>query len=104
MTPSTRRQFRSGFLTGDTNYSWKTVFKSTRILIYMMLGEELRQARMAAGMTQENLAFHARISRNYVSLLELNAKSPTIDVLDRICGALGVRTSVLIARRERRRR
>lgn len=66
-----------------------------------MLGEELRKARMRAGLTQEELAFRADISRNYVSLLELGEKSPTVQVLLRICKALGVRASAVIARIER---
>jgi transcriptional regulator with XRE-family HTH domain len=68
-----------------------------------MLGEELRKARLEAGLTQEDLAFRARVSRNYVSLLELGAKSPTVETLDRICRAMGVRASVVMARWERRR-
>jgi transcriptional regulator with XRE-family HTH domain len=67
----------------------------------MQLGKELRKARLAAGLTQEELAFKADISRNYVSLLELGEKSPTVQVLLRICKALGVRASALIARIER---
>jgi transcriptional regulator with XRE-family HTH domain len=52
-------------------------------------------------MTQEELAFKADISRNYVSLLELGEKSPTVQILLRICKALGVRASTIIARVER---
>jgi transcriptional regulator with XRE-family HTH domain len=52
-------------------------------------------------MTQEELAFKADISRNYVSLLELGEKSPTVQLLLRICKALGVRASTIIARIER---
>ena len=66
-----------------------------------MLGEEIRKARLAAGLTQEELAFKADISRNYVSLLELDEKSPTVQVLMRICKALGVKASRMIARLER---
>jgi transcriptional regulator with XRE-family HTH domain len=62
-----------------------------------MLGDEIRKARLAAKLTQEQLAFEADISRNYVSLLELNQKSPTVDVLLRIARALGIRASALIA-------
>ncbi|HZZ30077.1 MAG TPA: helix-turn-helix transcriptional regulator [Pirellulales bacterium] len=65
-----------------------------------MLGEEIRKVRLAAGVTQEELAFRAKISRNYVSLLELNQKSPTVDVLLRIAKGLDVRPSLLIARLE----
>lgn len=66
-----------------------------------MLGKELRKARIAAGLTQEELAFKADVSRNYVSLLELELKSPTLQMLLRICKALGVRASTIIARVER---
>ena len=66
-----------------------------------MLGEELREARLAAGLTQEKLAFRARVHRTYISLLERNRKSPTIDVLIRLCRALNVSASKLIAKVER---
>ena len=65
-----------------------------------VLGDELRKARLKAGLTQEDLAFKARISRNYVSLLELDQKSPTVAVLLRVCRAMKVRPSRLIARIE----
>lgn len=54
-----------------------------------------------AGITQEELAFRAKLSRNYISLLELNEKSPTFDTLTAICQAIGIRVSVLVARVER---
>jgi len=69
----------------------------------MQLGSELRRAREAAGLSQETLAFEANVHRTYVSLLELDKKSPTIDVLSRICKALKVKPSELLARVERRR-
>ena len=69
-----------------------------------MLGEEIRKSRLASGFTQEELAFEAGISRNYVSLLELNQKSPTVDVLLRICDAMGVSAAKIIARVERKRK
>ena len=66
-----------------------------------MLGEEIRKARTKAGLTQEELAYEAGISRNYVSLLELNQKSPTVDVLLRLCGAMGISAGAMIKRVER---
>jgi transcriptional regulator with XRE-family HTH domain len=66
-----------------------------------MLGEELRKAREKAGLTQEELSFAAKIDRTYVSQLERDLKSPTLDVLFRICEALGVPASKLIARVEK---
>ena len=67
-----------------------------------MLGEELRTARTEAGLTQEELAFEAEISRNYVSLLELNQKSPKVDVLFRVCEAMGISAAELIGRVEQK--
>ena len=46
--------------------------------------------------SQVPLAFDAQVSRNYVSLLELNEKSPTVDVLLRICRAMGVSAADII--------
>lgn len=62
-----------------------------------MLGEQLRAARLAREWSQEKLAEEAGISRNYVSLLELNQKSPTVDVLLAVCGALGVSAAEILA-------
>jgi transcriptional regulator with XRE-family HTH domain len=65
-----------------------------------MLGEELRRAREAAGLTQEGLADRAGVDRTYISLLERERQSPSVDMLFRVCAALGVRPSVLLARVE----
>jgi transcriptional regulator with XRE-family HTH domain len=68
-----------------------------------MLGNELRKAREAAELTQEELSFEAKVDRTYVSQLENDKKSPTVDVLFRICDALGIAASELIARVEKAR-
>jgi transcriptional regulator with XRE-family HTH domain len=61
-----------------------------------MLGEEIRKARLSAELTQEELAFKAGISRQYVSLLELNEKSPTVDTLIRLCKAMGASAGKIV--------
>lgn len=66
-----------------------------------MLGEEIRKARMKAGLTQEELAFRADVSRQYVSLLELNQKSPTVDLLIRLCRAMDTSAGRIVARVEK---
>lgn len=68
----------------------------------VLLGEALRQARLKAGISQENLSFEAKIDRTYVSQLENGHKSPTVDVLFRICPVLGMAASELIAQVEQR--
>lgn len=65
-----------------------------------MLGDVLKSYREEAGMTQEALAFEAELDRTYISQLERNKKSPTVDVLFRLCEAMGVKASELIARVE----
>jgi transcriptional regulator with XRE-family HTH domain len=52
-------------------------------------------------MTQEQVAAEAGIDRPHLSLLENNRKSPTVDTLRRICRALGVPASEILARVER---
>lgn len=65
-----------------------------------MLGDELRKARNKAGLTQEEVAARARISREYVSQLERNRQSPTVDMLLRVCRILGVSAATIIAKVE----
>jgi transcriptional regulator with XRE-family HTH domain len=67
----------------------------------MSLGDELRKARADAGLTQEELAYSAGLDRAYISQLENDHKSPTVDTLFRLCEALGVAPSRIIARVER---
>lgn len=55
-------------------------------------------------MSQEQVAFTAGIDRTYLSELENNHKSPTVEMLFRICEALGVGAAGMIARVEEERR
>jgi transcriptional regulator with XRE-family HTH domain len=68
--------------------------------LYGVIGKHLRAAREAAGLTQEELAFKTGLSRNYISLLELDQKSPTLQVLLRVCEKLDVSASKMIAKVE----
>lgn len=68
-----------------------------------MLGEELRKAREVAELTQEQLAFAAQVDRSYISQLERDLKSPTLEMLFRLCDALGVSPSEVVARVEQSR-
>jgi transcriptional regulator with XRE-family HTH domain len=49
----------------------------------------LRQRRLACGLSQEALAHEADIDRTYVSALERGLYSPTIDMLERLALVLG---------------
>jgi transcriptional regulator with XRE-family HTH domain len=65
-----------------------------------MFGNELKKARKKAKLTQEALAGLANVHPTYISHLENNKKSPTLDTLFRICEALGISASKLIAKVE----
>jgi transcriptional regulator with XRE-family HTH domain len=69
-----------------------------------VLGEELRKVRVAAGLTQEQVAAKARITREYVSQLERDRYNPTVDVLMRVCAAMGTSAWELVRRVEEKRR
>lgn len=63
---------------------------------------ELQRARNTAKLTQDELAYQASIDRTYVSLLERGKNNPSLDVLFRICEALGREPDEFVARvRER---
>lgn len=68
-----------------------------------MFGTELKKLREKAALSQEQLAARAGVHRTYVSLLERNKKSPTLDVLFRLCKALSVPAHKVIARVEAQR-
>ncbi|MCX6566905.1 MAG: helix-turn-helix transcriptional regulator [Candidatus Aminicenantes bacterium] len=65
-----------------------------------MIGEELRKARLKAGLSQESLADKSGLHRTYISLLERDKKSPTLETLFHICEALGVSAAWLIKKVE----
>jgi len=67
-----------------------------------MIGEELKKERVRIGLSQEKLAEKAGVHRTYISLIERNVKNPTLDVLFRICKALGIKPSTLVKRLEGR--
>jgi transcriptional regulator with XRE-family HTH domain len=55
-----------------------------------VLHEELRKARLAAGLTQEKLAAKANVSREYVNYVERGKVQPTVKMFVRLCKAMSV--------------
>lgn len=66
-----------------------------------VFAEELRTLRTNAGITQEEVAARAGVSREYVSMLEAGKNTPTIDVFIRLCRAVGVSPADVITRLEK---
>lgn len=61
-----------------------------------IFADNLRRARLAAGMSQEELADVAGIDRTYVSALERCRYAASIDVMERLATALRVAPATLL--------
>lgn len=66
--------------------------------LVQLLGRNVREARKAKGMSQEELAFQAGMKRSYVSDLERGTRNPTVRALGRMADALGVAPETLLKR------
>jgi XRE family transcriptional regulator of biofilm formation len=62
------------------------------------LDQVIRELREKKGLTQEELAFKARVTPGYVAQLELGLrKNPSLDVVRRLARALKVPLAQLLA-------
>ena len=64
------------------------------------LGARIRALRAERGLTLEGLSAAAEVSRAMLSRIERGESSPTAQLLNRICGGLGVTLSALFAAAE----
>lgn len=63
-----------------------------------VLATNLKRHRLAAGLSQEELAHRAGIDRTYVSSLERCVYAASIEVLDQLATALGIEAANLLQR------
>lgn len=61
-----------------------------------IFSDNLRRARVEAGLSQEELADAAEIDRTYVSALERCRYAASLDVIERLATALGVSPASLL--------
>jgi len=59
-------------------------------------GNVLREHRVKAGLTQEDLATDSELDRTYISLLELGKRQPSLETLFALAAALGTTASALV--------
>lgn len=64
------------------------------------LGNRIHALRTARGLTLDALAAQAEVSRAMLSRIERGESSPTAQLLNRICGGLGLTLSTLFAEAE----
>lgn len=60
-----------------------------------IVGWNLRRLRVAQDVSQERLAYDAGVDRSYLGGLERGEENPTVDTLERLCGALSVKLSAI---------
>lgn len=61
-----------------------------------IFGENVRRARKAAGLSQEDLAFQAGLARSYMSDVERGQRNPTVRVIGQIAAALKISAAPLV--------
>jgi transcriptional regulator with XRE-family HTH domain len=62
-----------------------------------ILAINIKENRRKCGFSQEKLAEKAGISTPFLAMIEVSRKFPTPDVLDRLAGALNIKTYQLFA-------
>jgi transcriptional regulator with XRE-family HTH domain len=63
-------------------------------------GKVIRELRLNAGLTQEQLGLEADLRRTFVSLMELGEQQPSLTTLFKLAPALGVQPSEIVRRTE----
>lgn len=67
-----------------------------------IVASNLKKLRRLNGLSQEELAYRAEIDRTYVSLLERQKYSASIDVIAKLAAALGVEPYELLKPQSRK--
>ena len=67
----------------------------------MNLGSVLRKHRKELKLTMKEVAEKARISEGFLSQIENNVNTPSVDTLMNICGAMGVNAGDILNQVER---
>ena len=65
--------------------------------VQVKFGSRVRQLRLAAEMTQEDLAHRCGLFRTYMSRIETGAANPTLTMIHALAGSLRVPVSALFA-------
>jgi transcriptional regulator with XRE-family HTH domain len=68
--------------------------------VRVRVGRNLRQYRLARGVSQEELAYRCALDRTYVSGIERGVRNPTVVVLERLAAVLGIEASDLLRANE----
>lgn len=59
-------------------------------MVIKIIGERIRQIRTSQNLSQEQLAFNAKLDRTYIAGVESGRRNPTIKSLEKIFSALKI--------------
>ena len=76
--------------------AYKSVLAGDKSLI--AVGKAVRETRLERGLSQEDLAVDANVERSYMGAIERAEANLTLIVLTRICRALKIKPSELLAK------
>ena len=65
--------------------------------VAIAFGKVIRELRVEAGLTQEQLGFEADLRRTFISILELGQQQPTLTTILKLAFALHTTASAIIA-------
>ena len=88
---------RSGFVsTGGYSLSMPSDLPLKQVLVRELIGESLREERVAQGRTLREVSKGARVSLGYLSEVERGQKEASSELLASICAALDLPLSVVL--------
>jgi transcriptional regulator with XRE-family HTH domain len=64
--------------------------------LLVIFGENLKKLRNERNISQEELAFKAKLDRTYISGLECGKRNPTLKIIVRLSNALDMKPSELL--------
>ncbi len=64
--------------------------RAESVKLRQTFGEVLRELRKKRGLSQEDLGFESGYHRTYISLLERGHRTPSLEAIFKLAGALGV--------------
>jgi transcriptional regulator with XRE-family HTH domain len=64
--------------------------------VRQIVGKNMRKFRIAAGLSQDEIAVRMGVEQTYVSGLERGVRNPTLTTLDRAASALNVKLTDLL--------
>jgi len=67
------------------------------VYLYMQIGKTIKNIRTSKNISQKELAFKLGVTPVYLSMVENNAKTPSLNLLERIAKTLEIPVAILFS-------